>query len=61
MTIGWAVSGIRHTLRTHGHKRKHYPVWLEESGVVYVRLRSRGAVERWLDALASEHDPPIDD
>ena len=49
MTLRKAVNGARHALTSHGLKRRDYPGWLASLDAArVVRLRSPGAVARWL-------------
>ena len=49
MTLRKAIDGALHALATHGQKRRTYPDWLARmEGARVVRLRSPGAVARWL-------------
>lgn len=52
MTLQRALSGIRHSLRTHGRKRRDYPTYIAQlRHTRVVRLSSRRQTEAWLDSL----------
>lgn len=52
MTLGKALSGVRHSLRGYGGKRRNYPDWLGAcSHAQVVRFEHPRAAERWLEAL----------
>lgn len=53
MTWAKALSGVQHTLRSHGLKQRNYPGWLADCEPrAVVRLRSRSEVSRWVGALS---------
>jgi hypothetical protein len=55
MTLGKALGGARHTLASHGLKRRTYPRWLAElGGTDVVRIRSAEALGRWLEGVAGD-------
>jgi hypothetical protein len=59
MTLRKAVEGAVHALTTHGLKRRIYPAWLASlDGTQVVRLRSAGAVARWLRSDILRHERP---
>jgi hypothetical protein len=52
MTLAKALTGIRHTLRSHAQKHRTYPEALADfPNLQLARLTSPGAVERWLAGL----------
>lgn len=52
MTWSRAWSGVRHAARSHGLKRRQYPLWLGQlQGPVVLRLRTSREVEAWLARL----------
>ena len=52
MTLRKALTGIEHTLRTHGQKRRDYPGFLSQYPTrTVVRLRSTRDADQWLTSL----------
>ena len=48
MTLAKALTGARHSLRSHAQKHAAYPAWLAELDARVVRLRSKRELARWL-------------
>jgi len=52
MTLGRAVSGIRHAIRSYSVKKKNYPCWLAGlSEITQYRFYTRKETETWLQGL----------
>jgi adenylate kinase family enzyme len=52
MTLSRAFSGLRHTFKSHGIKRRNYPHWLAAlPGVNVRRFHSSREADAWFDGL----------
>lgn len=57
MTLHRAISGIRHSLRSHGRKRRAYPQYIAQlRHDRVVRLSSRQQTDAWVSSLAPDTD-----
>ena len=48
MTLAKTLTGARHVLRSHGQKRRDYPVWLAGQAATVVRLSRAAPTEGWV-------------
>lgn len=48
MTLAKALGGARHVLRSHGRKRRAYPIWIAEAGARSVRISHAAPAEAWV-------------